>query len=243
MMDWNCTRTEERLSDFLDGTLLTDETEALTAHVVGCARCAATVAQVSALVSRMQQSEPVEEPPHLAGRILDATLGPRSHNRGERRWFAWLPAIWQPRFAMGIVTVAASFLVLFRAVAPTASKADLNPADLFRAANRQAHLTYARGAKFVSDLRVVYQIQARFASEPEPSYQPMSEPLPEPAAAPHAEPPPSERPAPDSSNPRRKSQLTPRPDRRGSRGVPEFAMLSTSALLEDFLKGTPRSLP
>ena len=33
---------------------------------------------------------------------------------------------------------------------------------MYRNANRQAHLVYARSSKFVSDLRVVYEIQARW---------------------------------------------------------------------------------
>ncbi|MDE3109956.1 MAG: hypothetical protein KGL02_08445, partial [Acidobacteriota bacterium] len=41
---------------------------------------------------------------------------------------------------------------------------DLNPANWVREGNRQAHLTYARGEKFVNDLRVVYEIRAMLAS-------------------------------------------------------------------------------
>ena len=76
-MDWNCTLTEERLSDFLEGTLLPEEAAAFSAHSAGCANCTKLVAQVSELVSRMQQAPPVEAPPLLAGKILEATLGPR----------------------------------------------------------------------------------------------------------------------------------------------------------------------
>src|SRR5260370_8106880 len=39
--------------------------------------------------------------------------------------------------------------------------ADLHPATIYRNADRQAHLMYAHSAKFVSDLRVVYEIQTR----------------------------------------------------------------------------------
>ncbi len=37
--------------------------------------------------------------------------------------------------------------------------------NVYRNADRQAHLVYARGSKFVSDLRVVYEIQARFRQD------------------------------------------------------------------------------
>jgi hypothetical protein len=45
--------------------------------------------------------------------------------------------------------------------------ADLNPVNLYRSADRQAHLAYAKGSKFVGDLRVVYEIKSRL----EPSEQ------------------------------------------------------------------------
>ena len=48
-----------------------------------------------------------------------------------------------------------------------------------RSANRQAHLAYARGAKFVNDLRVVYEIQSRLQPEQEPANSPVVAPSPE----------------------------------------------------------------
>ena len=45
--------------------------------------------------------------------------------------------------------------------------ADLSPASVFHNADRQAHLVYARGTKFVSDLRVVYEIQSRLRQDNE----------------------------------------------------------------------------
>ncbi len=41
------------------------------------------------------------------------------------------------------------------------------PARLYRNADRQAHLVYARGARYVNDLRVVYEIQSRLRPEGE----------------------------------------------------------------------------
>jgi hypothetical protein len=50
---------------------------------------------------------------------------------------------------------------------------------LARAANRQAHLVYAHGAKFVNDLRLVYEIQSRF-SAPEAAGSGEANPAPQP---------------------------------------------------------------
>ncbi|HKN59724.1 MAG TPA: zf-HC2 domain-containing protein [Candidatus Acidoferrales bacterium] len=175
-MDWNCTLTEERLSDFLEGQLPSAELAAFSAHNKTCATCAGLVARVGGLVSEMRGLELVEEPPNLSRKILDATLGPRASQEGWRRWFAWMPTLWQPRLAMGIATVAACCIIVVQAGGVTPGKlkrANLNPADAFRAANRQVHLTYARGVKFVNDLRVVYEIQSRL--EPATPSQPAPE--------------------------------------------------------------------
>jgi Putative zinc-finger len=173
-MDWNCTFTEERLSDYLEGQLGATDSAALLAHTKTCTNCGQLVARVSGLVNEMHRMELLEEPAELHAKIMDATLGPRPSKEGWRRWFAWVPMLWQPRFAMGIATVAACCLVVVQAGGVTPGKlrrADLNPVDMLRAVNRQAHLTYARGVKFVNNFRVVYEIQSRLEPEP-PQEQP-----------------------------------------------------------------------
>jgi Putative zinc-finger len=232
-MDWNCISTEERLSDFLDGTLAPEEQAAFSAHRAGCASCAGMVARVGGLVSQMRQVAPVEEPPHLARKILTATRGLRTRERDARWWLAWTPLIWQPRFAMGLATVAATLAIVLHAAGVTPNdfgKIDYRPASLVREGNRQAHLRYARCVKFVNDLRVVYEIESQFASSPAPG----SEPAPAPAAQPQ----PGRQPASPDSEPHDKSQIIPR---RGRGEVPRsrvLAVLMTTSLSHS----TPRSL-
>jgi len=168
-MDWNCILTEERLSDFLEGNLVGNEAAAFTAHKGTCARCATLVAQVGGLLDKMHGLELLEAPDTLQEKILAATVRRHEKKEGWRRWFAWAPLLWQPRFAVGIATVAACGVLVVQAGGLTPAKlrhANLNPADMFRAVNRQAHMTYARGAKFVNDLRVVYEIQSRLQETP-----------------------------------------------------------------------------
>jgi anti-sigma factor RsiW len=220
-MDWNCTLTEERLSDFLEATLSPAEAAAFSKHVDACDRCSKLVGQVSALVNQMQQSALIEEPPQLARRILDATLGPQKQKPVSQGWFAWVPAILQPRFAMGIVTVAASVLIVFHAAGSPAARTSLSPANLVRGANRQVHLTYAKGAKFVNDLRVVYEIQSRLSSQPDS----MSEPISTPAAKPSVGPQPGQEDRQPSTEPHEKSQTVPHSNRRDGRGVAELAIM------------------
>jgi anti-sigma factor RsiW len=200
MTDWNCARTEERLSDYLDGILSSAEAAAFSAHAGGCDPCGKLVAQVGGLVQQMRKLDQVEVPRQLISKILDSTLGPRPQSAGWRRWFAWIPQLWQPRFAMGVITVAATLLVVLYSAGMSPAKlkkADLSPANVFRTANRQVHLTYARSAKFVNDLRVVYEIQTRLQPDAEPS------PTIRPAPA------PEQNSTPPPVNPQEKSQTSP----------------------------------
>jgi hypothetical protein len=200
-MDWNCLSTEDRLTDFFDGVLSREQARAFSAHNDRCARCRQLVAQVSGLLIQMRGLEPVEAPPQLVGKILDRTLGRRASRQGWRRRFAWVPRIWEPRFAMGAVTVAASFLIVFHAVGArpnNVNRANRNPVNMLRTVNRQVHLSYARGAKFVNDLRVVYEIESRL----QPGPAPPAEPPPAPAPVPPSE----QKLHPLSSGPRQKSQ-------------------------------------
>ena len=165
MNNWTCEQTEARLSDYLDGVLDAGERAAFDAHVPSCERCAPLVASVAHLLTSMHSMEEVEPPPHLVYSILDKTLGPRDSVTGWRAALAWIRGLANPRFAYGAVSFAATFLVIATASGFSWRKpklADLRPATVYRNADRQAHLVYARSTKFVSDLRVVYEIQARW---------------------------------------------------------------------------------
>jgi len=213
-MEWNCTLTEDRLSDYLDGTLSDAEAAAFAAHVASCAKCEKLVTGVSGLVGRMQKLEPLAAPPMLVSRIIDATSGPRKQTAGWKNVLAWRPAVLQPRFVMGLVTVAATILILLytAGVSPAHLKhADLSPATMMRSANRQAHLTFAKSAKFVNDLRVVYEIQTRLQPESEPSQTP-----------------PVQNPSP--SKPQEKSQTSPNPGHSQSRtGIMLASVMETTS--------------
>jgi hypothetical protein len=177
-MEWNCTLTEDRLSDYLDGTLSPAEAAAFAAHAATCAKCTKLVADVGGLVTRMQKLEALTAPPMLVSRIIDATSGPRKQTADWKNILAWRPAVLRPRFVMGLVTVAATILILLYTAGFTPKHlkhADLSPATILHTANRQAHLTFAKSMKFVNDLRVVYEIQTRLQPESEPSQTPPRE--------------------------------------------------------------------
>lgn len=234
-MDWNCTLSEERLSDYLDGMLTQDEAAAFSAHFAGCARCGPMVESVRSLVSRIHGLEELPEPPRLVRNILDATLGPRAQRAGWRRWFSlnWVPVLWEPRFAMGALTVAASLMIVLHTSGLTLAKirkADLSPTNILRTSNRQVHLVYARSVKYVNDLRVVYEIQSRLQPEPEPTSAPAASPTP----APQAQPP--------AATPQQKSEKNPPRDRTQVRAANMFAFLLPVDFSGSLIDSTTRSL-
>ncbi|MFZ0738018.1 MAG: zf-HC2 domain-containing protein [Candidatus Acidiferrales bacterium] len=182
-MNWNCTQTEERLSDFLDNLLTPAEVAELNHHAAECANCTQLVALVGGTVQRMRSLAPMEIPVRLVSAILEQTLGPRATKHGWKSWFSWTPAFALPKLAMGALTCVATLVIFSYAIGLNPArvrKGDLNPLNIYRAANRQTHLVYARGVKYVNDLRVVYEIQSRLrpeespAREPEPERQPPS---------------------------------------------------------------------
>jgi anti-sigma factor RsiW len=159
-MNWTCEQTETRLSDYLDGVLQPVEQSAFNMHVNTCERCAPLVAAVARTLGGLYAMEPVEPPVALENAILTATLGAPSW-RNLRRW---LKSLQSPRFVYSMASVAATLVIILTASGFSFRKpklADLRPAKIYRSANSQAHIVYAHGAKFVSEMRVVYEIQTR----------------------------------------------------------------------------------
>ena len=169
-MTWNCEQIETRLSDYADRLLPADERKYFEAHAASCARCRALVGQVTSLLSRMHGLEPEAVPTGLERRILEQMLGAGKKRAGWAAWLGWLQPVMTQRVAYGAVTVLVTAAVLSQAFGVDVRQVelrDLHPANLYRATTRKANLMYARGAKFVTDLRVVYEIQSRLRPEPE----------------------------------------------------------------------------
>lgn len=173
-MAWTCEQTEDQLLDAIEGNIDSAERALLDAHLADCAKCRQLAAGVRRTVEALHHLPPVEPAPWLVPKIIERTSGPRQVHRF--RWFGWLDWLAQPRFAMGVVAVIISLSILLRALSGGApsSLAAMNPLQLYRQVDRRAHLVYARSVKFISDLRVVYEIQSRFQSQPagEPAKSP-----------------------------------------------------------------------
>ena len=161
-MNWTCEQTEARLSDYLDGLFQPAEQSAFNHHVNTCERCAPLVAAVARTLGSLYALEPVDAPAQLESAILTATLGAPNW-RNLRRW---LKSLQSPRFVYSMASVAATIVVILAASGFSFRKpklADLAPGTIYRKTNAQAHLVYAHSVKFVSDLRVVYEIQTRLS--------------------------------------------------------------------------------
>ncbi len=169
-MTWTCENIEARLSDYLDGLLSPDERHEFDLHANSCENCAQMVASLSHMLSGLHSMEQIETPPQLVYSILNATLGPREAKKGWRGAFGWLSGLASPRFAYSAISVAATLMILLAASGFSFRKpklADLSPATVYRNANSKAHIAYAHTTKFVSDLRVVYEIQSRLNKDNE----------------------------------------------------------------------------
>jgi anti-sigma factor RsiW len=170
-MNWTCEQTELLLTDYLDGLLPADEQRAFDLHVNSCERCTPLVSSVMHAINTLRALPELDTPPRLVYNVLDATLGPRETESGWAAFLAWLRSLASPRFAYGAVSLAATFLMIVTVSGSVNWKkpklADLAPSNIYRNTNRQVHLAYARGTKYISDLRVVYEIQSRLRQDNE----------------------------------------------------------------------------
>jgi anti-sigma factor RsiW len=163
-MNWTCDQTEERLSDYIDDLLTAEERAAFVAHVPACERCGPLFASVAHLVTNLHSIAEVEVPQRLVYAILNKTLGPRETVTGRQVVLSWVRGLATLRFAYGGLSLAALFFILAMASGFNLrhpKMADLQPVNIYHNADSWVHLVYARGTKFVSDLRVVNEIQSR----------------------------------------------------------------------------------
>jgi anti-sigma factor RsiW len=169
-MTWTCDQVEVRLSDYLEGALQAPERAAFEAHVKECRECAPLLASVTSVVSELRSIEELAEPPRLVYAILDRTLGPRERVTSWQAFGKFILGMATPKFAYGAVSVMATLIIVLSASGVSLRKpklADLQPAAIVRSMDRKVHVAKASAVKYVSDLRVVYEIQSRLRQENE----------------------------------------------------------------------------
>jgi hypothetical protein len=169
-MTWTCEQTELVLTDYLDGLLQLEQQRAFDLHVNSCERCTPLVSSVTRTIANLRALPELETPPRLVYNILDSTLGPREAVTGWAVVGAWIRGLRSPRLAYGLLSLAATYLLLVTVSGVNWKKprvAELSPVNVSRNINRQMHLGYARSTKYFSDLRVVYEIQSRLRQDSE----------------------------------------------------------------------------
>lgn len=165
-MSWTCDQIEARLSDYLDGAMTNPQETAFAAHIADCANCAQLVSSVKGVIKEMRNIDQVEVPSNLIYSILDQTLGPRL--TPWQVFMKWARGLATPKFAYGAGSVMATCIIVLGASGTSLRKpklADLRPAAVYLNVDRHAHLAYAKSVKYVSDLRVVYEIQSRLRQD------------------------------------------------------------------------------
>ena len=197
-MNWDCAQLDQRLGDFLEGRLRGEERTALEAHAHACQRCAEWV-DARLATSWLRTLKPLETPPGLETRILAQTLAPPP----QESFWAVLEAGWralaQPRFSFSLAAALLSVALVLNALDVSITDiraADLNPANIYRSVNRNAHLAYAGGVRFVNDLWVVYEIRSRLEE--------LAPEIEEPPASPR----PDNPPPPDDKSDRKQQNLS-----------------------------------
>lgn len=167
-MTWTCDQLEARLSDYLEGLMQPPERAEFEAHAHDCADCGPLLESVRGLLSQMQEIGQEEVPPRLIYNILDKTLGPREHVTFGQRLRNLVGGLATPKFAYGAASVMATLFILLSASGISWRKpkiTDFNPSAVARNVDRQYHIQKAHVVKYVSDLRVVYEIQSRLRQE------------------------------------------------------------------------------
>jgi hypothetical protein len=164
-----CNDIEALLCDYVDGTLGDAGRAQVDGHVKNCDVCAELLADSQSAVHFMAAVADVEPPPELITRVLYKTQveKPAAAKRDGQRG-GWLRGLFQPllqpRFAMGMAMTILSFSMIGRMAGipqRPLTAADLEPAKIWSAIDGGAHRAFDRLAKYVDNLRLVYEIQNR----------------------------------------------------------------------------------
>jgi anti-sigma factor RsiW len=99
-----CQAYDERIGDYVDGTLAAGDVARLDAHLAACARCQAMVADLRAIRSMARSLDSHVPPPQVWRALAEAT---RSSRPSPLR--AWLFG-WQPVAATAMIAVMATAL-------------------------------------------------------------------------------------------------------------------------------------
>ena len=165
-MKWNCQQLESRLNGYLEGKMAALELQAADEHARDCPNCAEwhDARMVRAMLAGLDE---LDTPPGFETRILANTLAaPDRIGFWQMMEDVWR-ALMRPRVAFSVAAATFSLVLIFVSMdvpVRDLEMADLNPINIYRAADRKANLAYASGVRYLNELRVVYEIRNQWAA-------------------------------------------------------------------------------
>ncbi len=167
-----CDEIEVLLADYLDEILDPGHRAAVKQHLDACPGCAQFSEDIAMAMGLVEKSAAVEAPPELVNKLLfevtegssRAVVRPSWAVRVAGRMFGrWLEPILQPRFAMGMAMTVLSLgmLLRFEAVRQITTE-DLQPTQLFAAAEDKVAGWWDGAVRSYENLRVVFEIEAMY---------------------------------------------------------------------------------
>jgi len=160
----DCSKTEQRLSEYLESSLPVDEMSQVTKHLENCPRCSALLGEMRSIVSMCHNYPTLEMDRDFLERILLRTSGrPRTRSLKERLDQYFIRPLLTPRLAVG-ASLATLFLILvgnFAAPRLSSALSTLSPPQLLRLMDRGVQQLYGETLKAYDKKN---RWQARFSS-------------------------------------------------------------------------------
>jgi anti-sigma factor RsiW len=170
-----CFDLEILLAEYVDGTLPDEQRAAVEGHLSDCANCAALADDAAGAVAFIGRAAAIEPPPELVTRISHEIA---NHPGGSmfrksswaphwftKSWFGkWLEPVFEPRFAMGMAMTVLSFAMVGQLAGVQVRQwkaSDLNPANVWMAAENRVQRTWERAVKNYESTRLVFEIEAQ----------------------------------------------------------------------------------
>jgi len=154
---------ENLTSDYLEGLLEPGLKREFEAHLSLCPSCLEMVGEVRRAMELCHAAPELDPAPWLVHQIMLATVGERKPGLTERLAAFFRPTL-QSRYAYSVAMAVFSLSVIVQAAGINLRHitfADLNPLTWRQKADRAVHLYIARGEKFISDAKVVYEVESR----------------------------------------------------------------------------------
>jgi predicted anti-sigma-YlaC factor YlaD len=158
----NCTHCEERLSDYLEGSVDGAERDALDVHLQSCSACAGLLSNMRDVMAWGRHFPVYDVPAWLPLRILANTP-----QLAREHWTDTLVAAWrcmtQPRVAMGLftATLVLGWLGSLAGISPNWNSVVRNPAGIYYEAQGAMNRAYGEAIRRYYRSPIVNEIKTR----------------------------------------------------------------------------------